>query len=77
MSDDAMRISGAVVHLIQALEGQNISANGLQISLPRADAIALIQRMKTGDMNTLFDSKHDFHWPHVGTINGVPIICRD
>jgi hypothetical protein len=77
MSDDALRIEAAVSHLIHALENQGISTKGMQISLPKADAMNLMTRMRASDKLGFADRKYEFRWPEFGEIAGVVLVSRD
>ena len=77
MSDDAIKLSAAVTHLVHALENQGISTNGMQISLPKADAIDLMTRMRASDRLGFADRKYEFRWPEFGEIAGVVLVSRD
>ena len=78
MNDDAIKLSAAVTHLVHALENQGISTKGMRISLPRADAMDLIARMKMNykDYGAI-DRKYEFRWPEFGEIAGVVLVSRD
>ena len=74
MTEDAIKLSAAVTHLVHALENQGINTKGMQISLPKADAMELMTRMQ--EITKFPDRKYEFRWPEFGEIAGIVLVSR-